>query len=369
MEFDETKLRVQVTQGCYYLPPIELFFRWLNLSKPATLIEHYCESEDIEPPKLSHNTINKVATIRPKASLRSMGTFKEWLGDVFAEQIYETFNSSVITEPGHVGLGALSWLSNLPHFKQYWGEDTPYTLEVIEALIQTEKAAITEIIGKVATPKERTQHIYQNPHVKLLFEGVSLHTRSDFKDELIERLDSRSVALLVAITFLYFIAAWDAEYSLSIEPDNADKGMLRSILPESYTKESLHTACWEKLRQYAVIQGKITGTWNEISSQLFDASDPDSARRTLNRYKRGEVEISDENLVELVSNIFGEGNERLCIIYLLRSKATWFLSRMFDELKKETKDLADADLDRLLAKYHDYFEHHLKALRGRTPES
>jgi len=122
------------------------------------------------------------------------------------------------------------------------------------------------------------------------------------------------------------------------------------------------------MRQYAVIQEKITGTWNDISSQLFDASDPDSARRTLNRYKRGEVEISDENLVALISNIFGEGSERLCIIYLLRSKATWFLSRMFDELKKETPNLTDSDMKRLLAKYQDYFEHHLKALRDKIAE-
>jgi len=369
MEFDESTLQVQVTNGCYYLPPIELLFRWLNFSRPATMIEHYCESKGIEPPKLSHNTINRAATVRPSVSLRSMDTFKEWLEGIFAEQLGETFSSPVITEPGYVGLGALSWLGNLPHLKQYWGDDVPYTLEVIEALIHTEKNAIGEALDSELSAEERVQLIYQNPKVKLLFNGFEFHPKQGNKSNRIASIDSRSVALLIGINFLYFIASWDAEYSLSIDPENAEKGILRSILPDTYTQETLHTACWEKLKQHAIRQGKITGTWNEISSQLYEATDPDSARRTLNRYKCGEVEISDENLAELVRNIFGSGSEKLCIIYLLRSKATWLLSRMFDELKKETPNLTEADIEQLLAMYHEYFEHHLKALRGRNPES
>jgi len=368
MEFDENTFQVRVTNACYYLPPIELLFRWLNFPKPATMIERYCETEKIEPPKLSHNTINKAATIRPNVSLRSMDTFKEWFEGSFARQLGETFSSPVITKPGYIGLGALSWLTNLPHFKQYWGDDFPYTLEVIDALIHTEKIAIGEALDNELSAEERTQLIYQNPMVKLMFNGFDLQPKLSNKNNRIASVDSRSVALLIGISFLYFIASWDAEYSLSIDPESAEKGMLRSILPDTYTKETLHTACWEKLKQHAINQGNISGNWNEISNQLYQSSDSENARRTLNRYKKGEVEISDENLVELIRNIFGEGSERLCIIYLLRSKATWLLSRMLDELKKETPSLAEADIDQLLAKYHEYFEHHLKALRGITSE-
>lgn len=311
---------VVVTKPCYYLPPIHPVFSWLGLPEPATLIRNYCDSEGVDTPEIAHNTINKVASYRSTASKRSMEKLAGWYESNFPEQAGQIKASPLLNNGGAIGSGAFSWLANIPHFALYWGESFPYTVNIIEQLIEQEKTAVSEALDQEVSAIERRQLIINNPKVALLFEGFDFPCVIRDENDLVAGSDSRSGAILIANTLFYFLAAGDAEYSSTKNHALSKIGLIGSILGDSYRKGCFHLAYWKKLKQNAVYKKAIKDTWSDLALKLnkTGADDDDTARRTLNRYKSGKVEISEDSLMELLKNIYGKDAGNYFVLFRVR---------------------------------------------------
>jgi len=356
----EPEITAKVVKSCYYLPPIRLAYRWSGLPKIGTVISNYCTREGIAGPEISHNTLNKVLSIRPTASARSIDKVVQWQLNTFPEQFKETISSPLLTSGGYLGFGAVSWLVNISHFVHHLGDSNPYLIRIIQNLITEEKAVVTSALAQDISPTERKRDIYENPTVELLFRGIELPDVLRSEQDLIAGSDDRGAALMCANTLLYFLAAWDAEYTAQIDPENLSKGLFCVLLPKRHIAGSLHLAFWKRTRDIAARQTGEKSTWKLLEQHLSDY--PDSARRSLNRYKAGQVIISNESLFSLLDKLFGGDYAETCFpFYLARLKAVVFVSNMFDELNSY---LESDDLDLLITKYKTYYICHQEALES-----
>lgn len=367
-----TEVLSKVVTHCYYLPPVGVVYRWLKTSSPATLISNYCSEEKISPPDLAHNTLNKALSIRPNASSRTQKILALWSTAAFPEQTKETLEHSSLTNEGALGIGAVSWVRELPHLKILLGEYFSYTLEVIDWLISEEKSTVSSVLSQDISPQKRRIFIYNNPNVAILFKGLKFPSIMRGEHHLVAGTDDRYAGYYIANTLLFIMASIDVEYTLEISSNNPNKGWFGRLLPKKITKKNLHNTFWEELKSHAVKNGTIEDDWLELAKLLpievdlehaeLHGCDPlmDSIKRTLNKYKAGSVVISDESLVSFIKNIFGDESDRLFISYFLRLKFVVFISNMHNEIKKE---LSDEEVKSLFLRYHTYYKYHQSALK------
>jgi len=355
-------IKAKAVKQFYYLPPFGLVTHFLNVSNPARLIKRICEQKDVPAP-LSPNTLNKAVGMRPEASSKSSKKLRSWVEEIFPEQCQEVENSVHIKEEGFFGYGCLSWIGILPSLKDVYGDLIPYSLKVIDQLIAEEKTVITLAKRHKLPPLEQMQLIYSNPNVELLLRDIEMPNPPRVINGN-EIAGSERAARMVCISaLLYLLAACDAEYSALISDHNASKGLfceLLSELPEKPDRKShLHKIYWSKLKARMARDAGVNETWKLIESHLGD--DSDDARRTLNRYKKAEVIISDEKLEVFLISVFGDQVAQYFGPYYFRLKAVIFVGNIFDFMQQVHHE-AEGDIPLLVAKYQQFYQCHRKAL-------
>lgn len=356
----EQETQTQVLKGWFYVPPIHCVYELLELPSPGTLIKNFCEEKGIPAP-LASNTINKVCAFPPRGKNGSTSKMGEWHSAVSPEQRNQALSSLHFKGGGFLGGGAATWVTQLPYLSEEFEQEFPYVFEVINRLINEEKLVLTAIINADVHPQEIQKKLFNNSKVAFILEGVRLQgSGTEAHTSSITECYPNSL-VLIANTLLYFLAAWDVEYSIKINPEKSHLGFLRQIVPRTYKKGYFHRAFWERLKHLAVnlLGGK--DTWEALEQGLRGVEEPADARRTLNRYKTGKVKISPKSLDTLITKVFGSYSDYLWGPYLAKYWAVMFLSNLFEEADKY---LEKTEVDSLLLRYHEYYDQHYRALAG-----
>jgi len=250
-------------------------------------------------------------------------------------------------------------------------EDLPYTLNVIKQLIETEKLLVTEALAQDISPLDRADFIFKHASVEHILTGLDISPVIRGKNDRIAGFNAPDTAVLVASTLLYWLAAFDSEYSTVFIDRNQSPGFIGILLPVNYSKELVHKAYWEKLLNHMSKETGVADSW-ETLEEYFEL-DPEDAHRTLNRYKKGEHEISSDNLKRLLIAIFGDKGKDYFEPYFIRLQGVRFICNLMELIEE---DLISAGSNRefkslsrlLLGNYHRYYEYHVTALRGFTQE-
>jgi hypothetical protein len=365
---------MKITNSCGVLPTPRVLSYLLHGTAGASLWQSIAEQSSLPAIPVAHNTLEKIAGLRPNLNVRksSVQRFNAWLEAEHGIKPNPIYFNQLELEYDFVPFGAIEFSTALPLIVEIWPELTFTHARLLE-LIRRDARYVNDAYQSTACPLAREKAIFSSDNWPLLL--------SNFKPEPTRHPTNRSRAILsreqtheLALrSFLYLIVIWDAEHTSKIEKTHVTNGALSHGLFGSLINDCINgerqdvlDAFWHRLRLTLAGNQVIDDTWQALASSIekafvvAESSDPDNARRTLNKYRSGENTLSMEKLEKYLSHVFPKDDINVNL-WLARYAATRIIYPLSAHHTADAR-LAPATLDQVLNLYSAFYQENVNLL-------
>lgn len=336
-------MTVSVLKDDVLLPSLHKVIRWMGAPSPGALFDqHFAGGE-----RPSRETLERIAQGKGTLQQRTQAKLDSFFGKQ-APAVMENVHHLLTTGEGCIGFGSSTWMGWVSGLSDAVKAEYPYTLSLLEAIVQLETLIIGQQCGSMdlAAALKSTKALHP---ALLLYEQAS-HPASQVN------------------TLLLILSALDAEYSAGHWLVDPHVGLLYGLIQfkRDGHYEDYNRALWERLLQIISDQQPLVSSWNQLdvlmANQATGEKDLESIERKLRRYRTGKNSREFRVLIaEICAACWTErdtAQEIADLFQLLHRGAT-----LFDALSIGRRD---TDLSGAAAEtaYTTYFAFHEKRLTG-----
>lgn len=319
------------------LPSIDLVIEWMGGPSLATIYTNSTKNSDF----ISHGTLNKVAagsiTIQ-KATQRKIDTHFAEHHPEFTKQVRAFFQGRT----GTIGLGGMKWLGYITGLPTETKTEYPYTLSVIQALIELEMAL-------TAAGKATLAAASKPPAIALAHPALTL-------------LDLNAFPQVQINSLLLILSAFDAEYSIGSWLTEDKLGTLSGLLrfKRQAPIEDYNGALWQWLLQLIEAQNPSINSWNRLDQLLAEKwqCEQESIERKLRRYRTNKNDKGFNALMDEICKTCWENSDDagdIAATFNLLNQGTTLL----DHLSSDGFDMVSIE-----DAYIEYYAFHAEKLTG-----
>ena len=334
-------MAVTVLKNDVLLPSLHKVMRWMGAPSPGALFDkHFAGGE-----RPSRETLERIA--QGKGRLQR-GT-RAILDGFFEKQtpvVLENVHHFLTTGEGCVGFGSSTWIGWVSGLPDAVKAEYPYTLSLLEAIVQLE----TLIIGQQRGSPDLTAALESTMalHPALCLYEQASHPASQVN------------------TMLLILSALDAEYSAGHWLIDPHVGLLHGLIQfkRDGHYEDYNRALWERLLQIISDQQPSVTSWNQLDALKANyepgEKDLESIEKKLRRYRTGKNTREFGTLIDEVCGACWterETAQEIAELFRLLHRG----AALFDALSVGRKDIDLSALEAEIA-YSAFFVFHEKRL-------
>lgn len=325
------------------LPSLHKVMRWIGAPSPGALFDkHFAGGESP-----SRETIERIAQGKGTLQRRSQAKLDSFFGKQ-TPVVMENVHHFLTTGEGCIGFGSSTWMGWVSGLPDPVKAEYPYTLSLLEAIVQLETLIIGQQRGSMDLTAALKSTMALHPAL-CLYEQAS-HPASQVN------------------TMLLILSALDAEYSAGHWLIDPHVGLLHGLIQfkRDGHYEDYNRALWERLLQIISDQQPSVTSWNQLDALMANQEpgekDLESIEKKLRRYRTGKNSREFSALIGEVCGVCWKEREAAQeiadLFQLLHRGAT-----LFDSMSVGNKDI---DLSGAAAEtaYTTYFAFHEKRLTG-----
>lgn len=331
-------MSISVCNEDILLPSIDVVLKWMGLPSLATIYTNHYGKPDF----VSHVTLNKIAVKPGKLRIDVRNKIADHV-ELHYPGILQDTQAFLQDRTGTIGLGALKWLGLVNGLPAEFKAEYPYTLSVIEPIIDLE----IHLVGKT----NPTSHL------------ASMLTAAAVSHPALLLLELNSPNAQIN-SLLLILAAFDAEYSAGNWVTDAKTGALNGLIhfKRKRSDQDYNRALWEWLLKLIEAQKPSVNSWNKLDLLMQEShpgeQDLESMERILRRYRTGKNRSGLDALVGKICHACWDNSDDASDItaaFSILHRGTTLL----DHLVSEGIDMVSVENS-----YIEYYAYHAEILTG-----